>query len=190
MLNITKINKAIWRVITGMIYRPRFGGIGKKTIIFKPMQLDNTKSVYLKDYVFIAHNAWLMGNKGKKCTLTIESRTVIGHFAHIIANDKVIIGKSVLIADKVFITDCTHSYEDLKIPISEQPIMGLKEVYIGDESWLGENVCVLGASIGKHCIIGANSVVINDIPDYSVAAGNPAKVIKKYDFEQSKWVKA
>lgn len=189
MLNITKKNKAIWRIITRMIYKPRFGGVGKKSIIFAPMQLDNTKSIFLKDYVFVAHNAWLMGNREKECSLTIEDHTVIGHFAHIIANDKVVIGRSVLIADKVFITDCAHGYEDLKMPIGEQPIRKLKEVYIGDESWLGENVCILGASIGKHCVIGANSVVIHDIPDYSVAAGSPAKVIKKYDFEQSKWVK-
>jgi acetyltransferase-like isoleucine patch superfamily enzyme len=60
---------------------------------------------------------------------------------------------------------------------------------IGEGSWLGENVCVIGASIGKHCVIGANSVVTKDIPDYSVAVGIPAKVIKKYNFNKCEWEK-
>lgn len=50
-----------------------------------------------------------------------------------------------------------------------------------------ENVCVCGASIGKHCVIGANSVVTTDIPDYSVAVGSPAKVVKQFDFGEGIW---
>ena len=60
-------------------------------------------------------------------------------------------------------------------------------VEIGEGSWLGENVCVLGTHIGKHCVIGANSVVTKDIPDYSVAVGIPAKVIKRFDLESKSW---
>ena len=63
----------------------------------------------------------------------------------------------------------------------------MSEVTIGEDSWIGENVCICGASIGKHCVIGANSVVTKDIPDYCVAAGIPAKVIKKYNFEKNSW---
>lgn len=58
---------------------------------------------------------------------------------------------------------------------------------IGEGSWLGENVCVIGASVGKHCTIGANAVVTKDIPDYSVAVGIPAKVIKQYNFKTQRW---
>ena len=82
-----------------------------------------------------------------------------------------------------------HGYEDIETPIKKQPIVQKKEVYIGDGSWLGENVCVIGASIGKHCVIGANSVVTKDIPDYSIAVGSPAKVIKQFDFKENKWVR-
>ena len=71
----------------------------------------------------------------------------------------------------------------------DQAVSFLKSVHIGEGSWLGENVCVCGASIGKHCVIGANSVVINDIPDYCVAAGSPAKIVKKYDFDKKQWVR-
>ena len=53
-------------------------------------------------------------------------------------------------------------------------------VSIGDDTWIGTNVVIAGTvEIGKHCVIGANSVVTHDIPDYSVVAGCPAKVIKQ-----------
>ena len=61
------------------------------------------------------------------------------------------------------------------------------KVRIGSGSWIGENACILGVIIGKQCVIGANSVVTKDIPDYSVAVGIPAKVIKKYNFETQQW---
>ena len=54
---------------------------------------------------------------------------------------------------------------------------------------MGENVCIIGASVGKHCVIGANSVVTKDIPDYSIAVGTPAKIIKRYDFNKERWCK-
>ena len=75
------------------------------------------------------------------------------------------------------------------MPIMNQPVKVLRKVRIGEGSWLGENVSVCGASIGKHCVIGANSVVTKDIPDYCVAVGSPAKVVKKYDSEKKQWVR-
>ena len=67
---------------------------------------------------------------------------------------------------------------------------GHNELIIGEGSWIGINVVIIGdVHVGKNCVIGANSIVINDIPDYSVAVGNPAKIIKKYDFEAKTWKK-
>ena len=64
------------------------------------------------------------------------------------------------------------------------------KVVIGEGTWLGTNVVVVGnVRVGKHCVIGANSVVTKDIPDYSVAAGIPCRVIKRYDFEKEEWVR-
>lgn len=61
-------------------------------------------------------------------------------------------------------------------------------VQIGDETWVGIHASVIGpVKIGKHCVIGANSVVTNNIPDYSVAVGVPARVIKNYNFKKKQW---
>lgn len=174
---------------TRLVYAIKLGQIGKKTIIFYPLQIDNPKSIIIKNNTFIAHNAWLMGNNCSEASLVIGNNVVIGHYFHIVAYEKVEIGDHVLIADKVFISDCTHTYEDISTPIQNQPVRHLKNVSIGDGSWIGENVCIMGAKIGVHCVIGANSVVIHDIPDYCVAVGNPAKVIKYYDSLKGLWIK-
>ena len=181
-------NQKIWYLITQTIYALTFGKIGKRCLVYKPLQLDGRKAIYLEDDVYIAQGAWLKA-KGKEKTLWIERGSTIGHFSHIIAWKSVTIGSNVLIADKVFISDCSHRYEDIDIPIKKQGIKILSPVSIGEDSWIGENVCVCGASIGKHCIIGANSVVLSDIPDYCVAAGAPAKVVKRFDTEKNEWEK-
>jgi len=70
------------------------------------------------------------------------------------------------------------------VPIIQQPVKYKGEVVIGKNSWIGENVSIIGAKIGKHCVIGANSFVNSDIPDYSIAVGTPAKVIKKLNIDE------
>lgn len=188
MFNVNKINKIIWWLYTQLYLRWKFNFIGKGTIVFFPLQLDNTSSISIGEDVFISSGAWLMGKENSADnTLVIEEKTVIGHMSHIVALVGINIGKSVLIADKVFISDCTHEYRNIEKPIAEQQIRSLKKVSIGDGAWIGEHVCILGASIGKHSVIGSNSVVNKDIPDYCVAVGNPAKVVKKYDFEEKCW---
>lgn len=170
-------------------YRLFFRKIGKGSLIIKPLKIDNPKAIEIGEKTYIGHYSWLMGSSSMGTTLRIGNNVQVGHYAHIVAMSDVFIEDAVLLADKVFISDCSHSYEDVQIPILNQLVKVLKKVRIGEGSWLGENVCVCGASIGKHCVIGANSVVTNDIPDYCVAAGSPAKVVKKYDFEKKQWVR-
>lgn len=80
----------------------------------------------------------------------------------------------------VYITDCDHEYRNIDVPVIEQGIVQKGQaVSIGDGSYIGINTVIVGnVKIGKHCVIGANSVVTKDVPDYSVAVGIPARVIK------------
>ena len=164
--------------------------IGRGSCIIKPLKVERPNTIVIGCKVTIHDFGWIMGGTdSSNVTLSIDDGATIGHFSHIIALSQVVIEKNVLLADKVFISDCTHNYEQINSPILSQGVSIFKPVLIGEGSWLGENVCVCGASIGKHCVVGANSVVIEDIPDYSVAVGSPAKVVKKYDFEKEQWVK-
>lgn len=81
----------------------------------------------------------------------------------------------------MYITDCDHEYRDINVPVIDQGIVQRGQmVSIGESSYIGINAVIVGnVKIGKHCVIGANSVVTKDVPDYCVAVGSPARVIKK-----------
>jgi acetyltransferase-like isoleucine patch superfamily enzyme len=81
-----------------------------------------------------------------------------------------------------------HAYEDISQPIIRQQVLFKGEVVIGDGCWIGENACIIGASVGRNSVIGANAVVTRDIPEYSVAVGAPAVVIRRFDKTLGRWV--
>lgn len=95
----------------------------------------------------------------------------------------------VRLAQNVVLSGLNHNYEDVTRPISEQGVT-TAPITIGAESWIGANVTIVaGISIGKHSIIAGGSVVTKNIPPYSVAVGNPARVIKTYNPETRQWVR-
>lgn len=100
------------------------------------------------------------------------------------------IGNDVLFAPEVFVTDHNHGMNpQIEGGYSKQPLI-VRDVSIGDGTWIGQRACILpGVTIGEHCIIGAGSIVTHSIPAYSMAAGNPARVIKKWNFEKQVWEK-
>ena len=89
----------------------------------------------------------------------------------------------------MYITDCDHEYRNVDIPIIDQGIVQKgQKASIGDGSYVGINAVIVGnVKIGKHCVIEANSVVTKDVPDYCVAVGSPAKIIKRYNLETQLW---
>lgn len=179
-------------IIKWIYYTNRFGGFGYNSFIINPLKLYGKKRIYIGRNVRIEYKTWLaaMPLTGcSNCVLDIKDGVTIGHFNHIYATKKIILEKNVLTADKVYISDNLHEYSNIHVPIKEQSILQHGEVIIGEGSWLGENVCVLGAKVGRNCVIGANCVVTKDIPDYCVAVGVPAQIIKRYDFTTQTWRK-
>lgn len=186
------VNKVIAKLKSLFLYPFQFKHFGKKSRIDKPLRIEGKRFIEIEDHVYVQPYTWLACQPLTCCnnpTLKLGEGTVIGNFNHIYATQSIVIENYVLTADKVYISDNLHGYDNPEIPIVQQPIKQIGEVRIGEGSWLGENVCVIGASIGKHCTIGANSVVTHDIPDYCVAVGAPARVIKQYNFETKQWEK-
>lgn len=171
--------------------RRRFKYVGKNARVYKPLKVDGIENISIGDNVVVHDNTWLAALPLTGCDvqLIMEEGVTLGFYNHIYSTRSIIIEKNVLTADKVYISDNLHSYEDVSIPVIKQPIKQCNPVVIGEGSWLGEHVCVIGASIGRHCVIGANAVVTKDIPDYSVAVGIPARVIKRYNFDRKQWIK-
>ncbi len=101
----------------------------------------------------------------------------------------VIIGNNVILAQNIVMSGLNHSYENLSSPISKQKVT-TAPITVEDECWIGANVVLTaGVKVGKHSVIAAGAVVTKDIPSYSVAVGNPARVIKRYDFDKKEWVR-
>jgi acetyltransferase-like isoleucine patch superfamily enzyme len=99
------------------------------------------------------------------------------------------IGDYVMLAQNIVISGLNHGYEDVNVPPRVQKVI-TKQITIKDNVWIGANTVVTaGVTIGKHAVIGAGSVITKDVPEYTVAVGNPARVIKKYNFETSTWQK-
>jgi len=99
------------------------------------------------------------------------------------------IGNYVMLAQNIVVSGLNHGYEDVNVPPRLQKVV-TRQITIEDNVWIGANcVVTAGVTIGKHSVIGAGSVITKDIPQYSVAVGNPARVIKKYNFETNSWQK-
>ena len=186
------IHKIIAKLKSLFLYPLQFKHFGKKSRIDKPLRIDGRNFIKIADHVWVQPYSWLACQPltgSATPELIIGNGSTIGNFNHIYATQSIVLENDVLTADKVYISDNLHGYENVNAPIIKSPIKQIKSVRIGEGSWLGENVCVIGATIGKHCTIGANSVVTHDIPDYSVAVGAPARVIKQYNFETKQWEK-
>ena len=119
--------------------------------------------------------------------VVIGDRTRIGLSNTIIGPVKV--GNDVRLAQNVVLSGLNHNYTEIDSPIHAQGV-STNPIVIEDETWIGANVVVVpGVTIGKHAVIAAGSVVTKNIPDYAVAAGNPARILKQYDVETKTWKK-
>ena len=117
----------------------------------------------------------------------IGDNTLIGMSNVIIG--PVTIGNDVILAQNIVVSALNHEYRDVTLPIHAQKIL-TAPIVIEDDCWIAANaVITAGVTIGKHSVVAANAVVTKNIPPYSVAVGNPAKVIKQYDFELKDWVR-
>ena len=163
-------------------------------IMWKPTTIFNEQYISIGDDVLIGPGVALSAGMvpGQEClvtpVVTIGDRCLIGRGSGIVGHFCISIGNDVWTGHHVYITDQNHGYEDVSIPISKQS-QPERAVVIGDGSWLGHGSVVLpGVTIGRHVVIGANSVVTKDIPDFSVAVGVPAKVIRRFDESRQEWL--
>lgn len=135
--------------------------------------------------------------KGNTIVLTLGNNIELNDHVHIAAVEHVSIGDSTLIASRVFISDHNHGRFDgcapedgALVPPGQRPLSS-KPVLIGKNVWIGELVCILpGVTIGDGAVIGAGSVVTRDVPEACVVAGNPARILRKFDVATNEWKRA
>jgi acetyltransferase-like isoleucine patch superfamily enzyme len=162
-----------------------FGALGAGSIIcFPPGTIMNERYIRIGSGTMIGPQVALSAGMvpGQECPIDpvvrIGDRCLIGRGSGIVGHFSIDIGDDVWTGHHVYITDQNHGYADLDRPISQQS-MPERPVRIGSGSWIGHGSVILpGADIGEHVVIGANSVVTGIIPDFSVAVGAPARVIR------------
>jgi acetyltransferase-like isoleucine patch superfamily enzyme len=177
----------------------KFHHFGKGSIIKPFLNSANEK------YISIGNNV----NIGSFCRITVstefgghkvKSKNVvrlkigdsvdIGNNSFISANNNIEIGNNIIMSSYVFISDHDHGFGDVEKNLNQQPLSEGGFVKIGDNVFLGVKCSILkNVNIGEHSVVAANAVVTRDVPPYSIAAGNPARVVKKYNIENRSWGK-
>lgn len=191
MTLFTKVLQHIQRRINSIKENAFYGQFGKSSKVVRPMRVLGKKHIYIGDNVHILNGARIEAvsswhGKVLSPELQIGDGTNMEQGCHIIAASNLRIGRNCCFSAFVYVADCSHQY----VPGVSTLSTGLevKSTSIGDNVFIGIGAKVLpGVKLGDGCVIGANAVVTHDIPPYCVAAGVPAKVIKKYNFDTRKW---
>lgn len=183
-----------WARLRGLIYSLKsLSGANFHLRLYKELRISSSRIRFGKGVV-IYYNARIEAiifYEGINYNPIIEfgNNVTIQQNIHLTCAQHVTIGQNTAIAANVTITDINHPYENIKLPIDKQRLK-VFPVKIGNDCKIYNNAVILpGVTIGNHCVIGANSVVNQNIPDYSIVAGTPARIIKRFDFSTQNWRK-
>ena len=179
--------KIIW-MVRALIYCFLFKRVGACSYIGKPLFIYGWKRISVGKNCRIFPGIRIEVH-GKKSSVIIHDNVSIAQNVQITSASTLEIGRNTIILGSVFLTNIHHEYEDIRVPMRDQPIK-VRESRIGENCFIGFGASIqAGTRIGKHCIIGAGAVVQGDIPDYSVVAGVPGKIIKKLNSVNGHWEK-
>ncbi|GEM_PF-578377 len=187
---------------------PRFANAPKNVRIELPRRISEAERIYMGDDVNIGPNSLLVAQTSYPSRETqnpdrpipvehFEPRIVIGNRVSATGNltidamQSVVIEDDVMFASNVIIMDGLHGFRTANEPYKYQPMWRIAPVVIGRGCWIAQNVVIMpGVTIGPLSIIGANSIVAQSIPAKSIAFGNPARVVKRWDEQQQCWMSA
>ncbi len=171
--------------------RSSFASFGPRSRISLPTQLHGAERISIGNHVYLGPGCWLLTHELDEAGLTHElggaggrieigDRTSIAGYCVLSAAVRVSIGRGVLFARNVYIADHRHGFQQAEVPILDQPLEDLRAVVVEDDAWLGQNVVLLpGVTVGRGAVVGANSVIREDVPPRCVVAGAPGRVVRR-----------
>jgi|SRR5579872_514672 len=116
----------------------------------------------------------------------------IGRRCMISAQNRIEIGRNVLMAPTALLMDHNHAYENVNVPIVDQGNTTGGRIRIEEGCWIGYGASVVCSDgeliVGKNSVIGANTTVTRSVPPYSVVVGNPARVVRRFDPSKGQWI--
>jgi acetyltransferase-like isoleucine patch superfamily enzyme len=178
--------KIIWGIVA-LFYAPFFNKFSFPSHIGIPIFTSGLKNVVINKRVRIMPGLRIeTHNNGK---IVFEENVSIGQNFHITSASNLIIGSDSTILGNVFITNIDHDYQEIGKHILDQQMI-VKETKIGKNCFIGYGAAIqAGTVLGYQCVVGANSVVRGNFPDYSVIVGSPARIVKRYNIETKIWEK-
>ncbi len=192
---LNALERVYYRLKGVLYYRRVFGSFGSGSVLYKPMMLSNPRFMHIGKNVVIRKGIRLeaiVSSVKNTPKLFIGDNVNIEQGVHIVCHSRVVIGDEVSITGHCAIVDVTHPYQDVHNPlkIGDRILAERSFVEIGDRSFIGFGAAILpNVRVGSYCVIGALSLVTRDVPDYSVAAGNPASVKRRFNVLSEKWIK-
>jgi acetyltransferase-like isoleucine patch superfamily enzyme len=168
-----------------------FKHFGKGSVIGGAIDLEGEAMTEVGSRVYFGPGCWLMALGGPRAdgraVIRIGDRCSFAGGVVITAFESVEIGDDVITGRNIHISDHAHEFSDVSKPIRDQGVTPPRPVCIGTGSWIGQGAVICpGVSIGKNCVIGANSVVRADVPDHCVAAGVPARIIRQIGVNEAR----
>jgi acetyltransferase-like isoleucine patch superfamily enzyme len=173
-----------------------FASIGHKVSFHFTSRVCRARSsrISLGNSVSLREYAWLSvatEDPTGEPTIVLGDNCHIGFGSIISAKNRIHLERDVLVGQVVIIVDHNHAYEDVTVPILDQGITEGGTIRIGQGTWIGHGASIISPrgelTIGRNCVVAANSMVMRSIPDYSVVAGYPATIIRQYDPERRAW---
>ena len=181
-------------IMHGFLGKRQYGSYGKGSIIAKPIIISGKKNIYLGNNTRISIGARIecitkWKNQEFKSSIVIGDNTSFEQFLHMTCAGKIEIGHDCVFNSRVLITNIDHDYSEINKNILQQRLI-TNDVKIGNYCFIGMDVKIFpGVTIGDNVIVGANSIVLDNLPSYTVCVGTPAKPIKKYNFDTKRWEK-
>lgn len=191
LTTFTKSGKSLSNWVRGKWFLFSTGEkLNKNINIGNDVRFKNKKYVSIGNNVSIGNGAeFFPVENGYSSKIIIGNGVVIGDYNRFASMNSITIEDDVLFAAYVHITDHSHEYRDINLPIMNQGIFTKGPVHIKKGAWIGLRASILsGVTIGEHAVVAAGAIVTKDVPAYSVVAGCPARVISKYDENTGKWV--
>ena len=184
---------AAWalRALSRLMWRARLEELGPRSWIARPAYFVGHKYIRIGSLVRIWHHARIeaLPTEEGHGRVSIGDGTNIQAYVHIGAAESVVLGRNVVVGSHVLIIDHDHDFSDPRSPMARHERVVSSPVHIEDGVWIGEGVKILrGVRIGKGSVIGAGSVVTRSVPEFSMAVGVPARVIRRFDSSAGQWL--
>lgn len=194
ILNLYRLwNRFCGKAFTTLV-RSDFRRIGSRSVLQLPIRIGGERFIEIGSRVYVGPDSWIEvmdpAPDSAGAVISIGDDTSMAGHCTITAVKDVVIEPRVLMARYIYISDHSHAHSSMDQAIKDQGVGKIAPVRICEGAWLGQSVVVCpGVTIGRNAVVGANSVVRQDIPDFCVAAGAPARVIRRADEKRAEAVR-